>query len=195
MHAWRCAELSGTVADKKRLLRVTAGNLRQNHLYVNGHYDFFPADCIGASRKSANGSGTAISILLAGLGHTIETDIGSEARTGRPRRFFRGRTWVRQFLRTPQHQDGRRSGLGTSRSTPVSTVSLRRKDGPPGGLAPIPRHRATRSWSHRNQALRRLQRYGAGVGGSRPQVPGPHPRCANARRRCRPFFFGPSGCN
>ncbi len=89
--------MSGTVADKKRLFRVTAGNLRQNHLYIHGHYDFFPADCIGASRKSGNGNGVAIRILLDGLRETVETDIGSDARTGKPRRFFRGRTWIRQF--------------------------------------------------------------------------------------------------
>ena len=89
--------MSGTVADRKRLFRVTAGNLRQNHLYVHGHYDFFPADCIGASRKSANGNGVAIRVILEGLGETIETDIGSDAGTGKPRRFFRGRTWVRRF--------------------------------------------------------------------------------------------------
>lgn len=39
--------MSGTVADRKRLLRVTAGNLRQNHIYINGHYDFFPKDALG----------------------------------------------------------------------------------------------------------------------------------------------------
>ena len=89
--------MSGTVADKKRLFRVTAGNLRQNHLYIHGHYDFFPVDCIGASRKSGNGNGVAIRILLDGLRKTVETDIGSDARTGKPRRFFRGRTWIRQF--------------------------------------------------------------------------------------------------
>ena len=89
--------MSGTVADRKRLFRVTAGNLRQSHLYIHGHYDFFPADCVGASRKSANGNGAPISILLTGLGKTIETDIGTDAKSGKPRRFFRGRAWMRQF--------------------------------------------------------------------------------------------------
>ncbi|MBU0717800.1 MAG: hypothetical protein KJ749_06080 [Planctomycetes bacterium] len=79
------------------MFRVTAGNLRHNHLYIHGHHDFFPADCIGTSRKSTNGNGTTISILLTGLGNTIVTDIGSDAKTGKPRRFFRGRSWVRQF--------------------------------------------------------------------------------------------------
>jgi len=90
------------MADKKRLFRVTAGNLRQNHLYVNGHYDFFPADCVGASRKSTNGNSVVIRIFLEGLCETIETDIGSDAKTGKPRSFFRGRTWIRRFY---EHHD------------------------------------------------------------------------------------------
>ena len=44
---------NGLDTEKKRLLRVTAGNLRQSHLYVNGHYDFFPPDCIGGAKRSA----------------------------------------------------------------------------------------------------------------------------------------------
>lgn len=90
--------MSGTVAQKKRLLRVTAGNLRQNHLYVQGNYDFFPDDCIGPSKKQKNGNGSTISILLEGLNQTVDTDIGSDASTGKPRRFFRGRKWVREFF-------------------------------------------------------------------------------------------------
>jgi len=78
------------------LLRVTEGNLRNSHLYVHGHYDFFPGDCIGGPKRQ-NGNGAAIRIFLEGLNRAIETDIGSDARTGAPRRFFRGRTWVREF--------------------------------------------------------------------------------------------------
>ena len=194
MHAWRCAELSGTVADKKRLLRVTAGNLRQNHLYVNGHYDFFPADCIGASRKSANGSGTAISILLAGLGHTIETDIGSEARTGRPRRFFRGRTWVRQFYEHHNIKTGdvlalERLGRRRYRLYPFDAKTDRQEDwhqfldtAPPGrGPTVIKLFAGCRGMALAWAALvrkfpaltRAAQMHGAGAD----------------------HFFGPSGCN
>lgn len=95
--------MSGTVADRKRLLRVTAGNLRNSHIYVSGHFDFFPPECIGSPRKSRNGNGhTGIEIFLDGLNQTVETDIGTDARTGKPRRFFRGRTWVREFF---EHHD------------------------------------------------------------------------------------------
>lgn len=97
--------MSGTVAGRKRLLRVTVGNLRNNHLYVHGHYDFFPPDCVGASKRK-NGNGATIRIFLRGLNRTVETDIGSDARTGQPRRFFRGRTWVRQFYAHHQIKTG-----------------------------------------------------------------------------------------
>ena len=88
--------MSGTVADKKRLLRVTSGNLKNNHLYINGHFDFFPQDCIGPSKASKRKNGN-IEIFLEGPNETIMTDIGSDAKTGKPRNFFRGRTWVRRF--------------------------------------------------------------------------------------------------
>lgn len=89
--------MSGTVGDRKRLFKVTAGNLRQNHLYVNGHYDFFPADCIGSSRRK-DGTGRTVQIILDGLNKTIETDIGTEAGNGKPRRFFRERRWFGKFF-------------------------------------------------------------------------------------------------
>ena len=86
---------NGPEAEKKRLLQVTAGNLRHSHLYVNGHYDFFPPDCIGGARRSV--ASPTIDIHLDGLNRTIRTDIGRDANTGKPRGFFRTRGWVRQF--------------------------------------------------------------------------------------------------
>jgi len=83
--------------ENKRLLRVTAGNVSHNHLYVTGHYDFFPLDCIGAAKRSANSP--TIDIHLDGLDQTVTTDIGRDARTGKPRGFLRGRGWVRQFFK------------------------------------------------------------------------------------------------
>ena len=87
--------MSGCVADKKRLITVTEGNLRNHHFYLSGHYDFFPDDCIGASAKQAKGR--EIEISLVGLNKTVRTDIGRESGSGKPRRFFRGRKWVREF--------------------------------------------------------------------------------------------------
>jgi DNA (cytosine-5)-methyltransferase 1 len=87
---------NGAKSNTKRLLQVTAGNIRHNHVYVNGHYDFFPADCIGGARKSPDCP--TIEIHLDGLDRTIRTDIGRDAKTGKPRGFFRSRSWVRQFF-------------------------------------------------------------------------------------------------
>lgn len=81
-----------------RFLKVTPGNIRQSHLYVRGHYDFFPPDCIGASRKSKSPASKEIEIHLDGLGEVVRTDIGVNPTTGRPRAFFRGRQWVRRFF-------------------------------------------------------------------------------------------------
>lgn len=87
---------NGVNVDKKRLLKVTTGNVRYSHVYVSGHYDFFPPDCIGEARRSADCR--AIEIYLDGLDRTIKTDIGRNAKTGKPRSFFRARSWVRPFF-------------------------------------------------------------------------------------------------
>jgi DNA (cytosine-5)-methyltransferase 1 len=81
--------------DQKRVLKVTPGNLRQSHIYINGHLDFFPKDCIGSSRR--NGTYRPIQLEVQGLDEVIETDIPSDKSSGKPRHFFRGRTWCREF--------------------------------------------------------------------------------------------------
>jgi hypothetical protein len=65
-------------------------------LYVAGHLDFFPASAFGKSKRTVNGSGQAgIEIFLDGLDETVLTDIGSDAKSGKPRGFLRGRSWVK----------------------------------------------------------------------------------------------------
>ena len=92
-------------ADQRRLISVTAGNLRNNHLYLSAIRDFFPRDCVGGAKRSAKAK-TGIEIALDGLSETISTDVGSDPRTGKPRGYFRGRTWVRRFF----HYHGVREG-------------------------------------------------------------------------------------
>lgn len=87
---------NGQKTEKVRLLQVTAGNVRHSHVYVHGHYDFFPPDCMGGPRRSSGGP--TIEIHLDGLDRTIRTDIGCDAKTGKPRGFFRARGWVRRFF-------------------------------------------------------------------------------------------------
>jgi hypothetical protein len=82
--------------DKRRVLQVTGPNLVHSHLYVTRHYDFFPPDCVGGPKRSADSP--TIEIHLDGLGRTVETDIGRDGRNGKPRGFLRGREWVRQFF-------------------------------------------------------------------------------------------------
>lgn len=65
--------LSGTVATRKRLLRITAGNIRNSHIYIANHIDFFPEGCVGAPRRAKNGTnGHSIRIQLVGLNKTVE---------------------------------------------------------------------------------------------------------------------------
>lgn len=85
--------------DSKRLLKVTAGNLRQNHLYIREHLDFFPPDAIGEPKRNGH---QGIELELVGLGKTIETDIGRDAKTGKPRGFLRDRSSIGEFFKHHQ---------------------------------------------------------------------------------------------
>jgi hypothetical protein len=89
-------DLSELLSDKKRYLPITAANLQWSHLYVTGHYDFFPADAVRGSKKDRNGE-PPIEIFLDGLNEIIRTDIGRDAKTGKPRGFLRDRKSVRRF--------------------------------------------------------------------------------------------------
>jgi hypothetical protein len=89
--------VSGRVGHRKRLICVNAANLRENHLYLTGHADFFPADCYGASSES-KGTGKPLRLDVLGLRAPVYTDIPTEAKSGKPRRFFRKRAWVGEFF-------------------------------------------------------------------------------------------------
>jgi len=79
-----------------RLIRVTGGTLRHNHIYITGVHDFFPAGAIGGSDRS--NAGKPVTIELDGLARTVRTDIPRDGKTGRPRRPFRARGWAREFF-------------------------------------------------------------------------------------------------
>jgi len=96
---------SEAMTDRKRILQVTAGNLRQSHLYINGHLDFFSKTVVGGSKRAGNEHGT-IEIFLDGLNETVTTDIGSDAKSGKPRGFLRGRSWVRRFFQFHEVKPG-----------------------------------------------------------------------------------------
>lgn len=98
--------MSGAIGDKKRLIQVTDGNLRQNHLYISQHLDFFPKNILGPSTLTGPLNGRAAHIFLEGLNTTVQTDIPVDKSTGRPRRMFRKRAWVRDFFEHHQIKDG-----------------------------------------------------------------------------------------
>jgi hypothetical protein len=85
--------------ENKRFIPITDGNIQHSHITVTGLGGFLPKDCYGASKKRDGHAGTPIRIQLEGLDKIVETDIGSDVRTGKPRRQFRARGWVKEFFR------------------------------------------------------------------------------------------------
>jgi hypothetical protein len=88
---------SPVMDERRRVLVLTPGNLRQSHLYIRSHYDFFPPDCVAPATKTAP-TNSELEIFLDGLNETVKTDIARDGKSGKPRGFFRGRTWVRRFF-------------------------------------------------------------------------------------------------
>lgn len=97
--------MSGDVSDRKRLVSITRGNLRNHHIYLSGHFDFFPQACYGNSSK-AKGTGSQLTLRVDGLPKAIETDIARDGKNGRPRNFFRKRAWVRKFFEKHEIREG-----------------------------------------------------------------------------------------
>jgi hypothetical protein len=91
-------------ADRHRI-RITAGNLKNNTLPVTRLRDFFPKDALGGPRrKNANGHG--FELILDGLGETVVTDIGRDAKSGRPRGFLRCRKEIGEFFKHHRVEPG-----------------------------------------------------------------------------------------
>jgi DNA (cytosine-5)-methyltransferase 1 len=97
--------VSGNVAHKKRLITVNAANLRHKHLYIRNHLDFFPKDSFGGSTNGRR-AGKPVTLHVDGLAEPIITDIPSDAKTGRPRAFFRKRAWVGRFFEVAGIHEG-----------------------------------------------------------------------------------------
>lgn len=86
------------VNTTRRLIPLTRGNLRNSHVYITQHHDFFPKECYGKS-TSGKGAGKKIRLIVDGLPQAVETDIATNDGTGRPRNFFRRRAWVNRFFK------------------------------------------------------------------------------------------------
>jgi len=83
--------------DKTRVIIVTAANLRQSHLYLNGAVEFFPKDAIGPA-SARSGVGREVQLDVVGLDAPVFTDLPVNANNGRPRGIFRRRAWVKEFF-------------------------------------------------------------------------------------------------
>ena len=121
--------MSGDVGDKKRLVLITEGCIRQNLFYVSGHRDFFPKESYGPSSRK-KGEGHPVTLTVEGLSEQIQTDIPIEARNNAPRGFFRKRTWVREFFSRHEIRPGdviaiERTGQYTYRVYPFETKNVR----------------------------------------------------------------------
>ena len=95
--------MSGDVSNRKRLISVTGGNVRNQHLCISGHHDFFPKECYGESSK-ADGFGVKIALLVEGLSEPAKTDLATDGENDRPGNFFRNRPWGRQFFHVVQSE-------------------------------------------------------------------------------------------
>ena len=66
------------------MIQLTDGNLRNHHVYLRKHLDFFPADAIGAA-SVRNGKGTLLTLHFDGLPSAVKTDISCEKKSFRCR--------------------------------------------------------------------------------------------------------------
>jgi len=138
--------MSGQAGHRKRLVCVNAANIRASHLYLTGQLDFFPADAFGPPSEK-DGSGKALRLDIEGISEPIYTDIPTELKTGKPRRFFRRRAWVREFFQKHKIKHGdmiaiEKLGSHRYRISPFESKSVRenplefRTNDTPEGVGP-----------------------------------------------------------
>lgn len=84
-----------------KAIRITGGNVDNNHIPITYVKELFPADCFGGSSKS--NSGNPVQIDLDGVG-LIETDIASEKNILR----IREQSAVAKFYKLGGAKDGSR---------------------------------------------------------------------------------------
>jgi len=82
-----------------QVLELSSGAIRNNKLNIRScGLDFFPDGILGGSTK--DNLGQQITIQADGLSAPIKTDIPTDKRSGRPRWFFRERTWLSDFIQS-----------------------------------------------------------------------------------------------
>ncbi|MGC4005705.1 MAG: hypothetical protein QM811_22325 [Pirellulales bacterium] len=80
--------MSGAVAERKRLLRVTADDLAAGTLSLRGHDDFFPASAIP----------DVVELRLEDFAEPRTASLTRATRCGKLRAFAREETWPAEFF-------------------------------------------------------------------------------------------------
>lgn len=79
-------------------VKVTAGNIQNDHIYLNKIIGMFPKEAIGGSNKASQAK-QLLTVIYDGVGRT-QTDIDGS------KKFFRERSFVKQFFKTWKFKDG-----------------------------------------------------------------------------------------
>ena len=83
------------------VIRLTQGNLNNNHIYLRKHLDFFSPEAIGAA-NAHDGEGTLVTLHFEGLPEPAETDIVGDKKIFRCRHDV-GRFFARYDLSEGDH--------------------------------------------------------------------------------------------
>jgi hypothetical protein len=95
--ARRPAVMAGTRPSV--LIPLTAGNIRNNHIYLRGHLDFFPAAAIGQP-AAKDGRGRSLTLHLEGISEPVITDIAGT------KLIFRKRAAMKEFFKRNNLREG-----------------------------------------------------------------------------------------
>jgi len=139
--------MSGDVSNKKRLLSVSRGNLRNSTLSLDSHHDFFPS-ITQENSKDGNGTGILITIYLNGLSDPIETALVTGNTKKRKTITFNNREWIKNFFNKYRIQEGdviavERLGETSYRLYPFHTKDIRTGNDIPEYWPPIKQRKPT----------------------------------------------------
>ncbi len=124
--------MSGNVSEKKRLLSVSRGNLRDNNLSLDTHFDFFPGGCFIRSDNGAEPSEN-IRIFYNGRKQFVETELilGPNKHSKKHDKIrFKKHDWVKLFFDKHRIQEGdvlaiERLDVRSYRIYPFQTKNIR----------------------------------------------------------------------
>lgn len=115
---------------ESRIIKLASEDIKNSKLNIRPcGLDFFPEGILGGSTKT--NLGTQITIKAKGLPHPIKTDIPTDRTTGRPRWFFRERSWVKKFVKV--------HGLNTGDTIVITRIAPRKYLVIPNGTDIAPR--------------------------------------------------------